>query len=130
MHRLADIARIPADAAAIDRLQIILRKTGPKKRAAQTPVDLLHARFHVLRNLLRLFRRAERTAHAAEEQLLALGKQRAHGGALFLRLCAPAFFFHEVGRALIFQRGERFTGNVFSAEHQLSSSSKSITAAL
>ena len=43
---------------------------------------------------------------------------------------AAAFFLHEVGGALRLQGRQRFARHILSAEHQLSSSSKSSTAAL
>ena len=49
MHRFADIAGIPADRAAVDGLQIILRVSGFRQLGANPAVQLAHLALQVLR---------------------------------------------------------------------------------
>ena len=130
MNRLSDIACIAAQRTAIHRLQIILRQTACSELFSQLYVDLFHLLLHISGNLLRLLRRSKRASHAGKEHALASAKQLAHGKALFLRFSAAALLLHQIGCALRLKSGQRFAGHIFSAEHQLSSSSKSSSAAL
>ena len=130
VHRLADIARIPAGGTAIHRLQVILRQAAGGKRRAQVGIDMLHLRLHRGGDFFCFCGRSKRTAHAGEEQPLPLHQQLGDSGAFRLRLGAAALLLHQVFGALRLQIRQRFARYIFTAEHRYSSSSKSSTAAL